>query len=53
MPHRTQVETLAQLGVSLLLFSLGMEVSPGRQRGTMGVAVVGGALQVGKGHLSL
>lgn len=41
------METLAQLGVSLLLFGLGMELSPTRLRATWGVAVVGGALQVG------
>lgn len=41
-----QVQTLAQLGVSLLLFGLGMELSPARLRATWGVAVVGGTLQV-------
>ncbi len=43
-PH--QVESLAQLGVQLLLFGLGRELSPSKLRPVLRVAVLGGALQI-------
>ena len=42
-----QVETLAQFGVTLLLFSLGVEFSLGKLRRVGGVALGGGLLQMG------
>jgi CPA2 family monovalent cation:H+ antiporter-2 len=42
-----QVETLAQLGVTLLLFSLGVEFSWGKLRRVGGIALGGGLLQMG------
>ena len=42
-----QVESLAQLGVQLLLFSLGLEFNPAKLRAVRGVALLGGALQIG------
>lgn len=41
-----QVESIAQLGVYLLLFSLGMELSIARVRSVLGVSIVGGSLQI-------
>ena len=41
-----QVESLAQLGVQLLLFALGLEFSPAKVRAVRGVAFGGGALEV-------
>lgn len=40
------MESLAQLGVQLLLFRLGLELSPTKLRAVFGVAVGGGTLQV-------
>uniref|UniRef100_A0A1D1ZVC7 Cation/H+ exchanger transmembrane domain-containing protein n=1 Tax=Auxenochlorella protothecoides TaxID=3075 RepID=A0A1D1ZVC7_AUXPR len=41
-----QVQSLAQLGVQLLLFSLGLEFSLAKLRAVRDVALLGGALQV-------
>lgn len=41
-----QVESLAQLGVQLLLFRLGLELSLSKLRAVWGTAVGGGTLQV-------
>ena len=41
-----QVESLAQLGVQLLLFGLGLDSSAGKLRAVRGVALGGGALQI-------
>ncbi|GIL84773.1 hypothetical protein Vretimale_14445 [Volvox reticuliferus] len=41
-----QVESLAQLGVQLLLFGLGLELSFTKLRAVWGVAVLGGTLQI-------
>jgi Kef-type K+ transport system membrane component KefB len=41
-----QVQSVAQLGVQLLLFTLGLEFSPAKLRAVRGVAVLGGLLQV-------
>lgn len=41
-----QVQSLAQLGVQLLLFGLGLEFSLSKLRAVRGVALLGGALQV-------
>ncbi len=43
-PH--QVESLAQLGVQLLLFSLGRELSLSKLRPVLRVALLGGCLQI-------
>ena len=40
------IEAIAELGVSLLLFSLGLEFSVSRLRGLGGRALLGGVLQV-------
>ncbi len=42
-----QVEGLAELGVALLLFSIGLELSLGKLKRLWKLAVAGGALQVG------
>lgn len=42
-----QVETLAQFGVTFLLFSLGVEFSLKELRQVRGIAIGGGALQIG------
>jgi CPA2 family monovalent cation:H+ antiporter-2 len=44
-PH--EVETLAEIGVVLLLFTIGLELSPGELRRLGRVLVIGGGLQVG------
>lgn len=41
-----QVESLAQLGVQLLLFHLGRELSFSKLKAVWSVALVGGALQI-------
>ncbi len=41
-----QVESLAQVGVQLLLFTLGLEFSLAKLRAVRGVALLGGVLQV-------
>ncbi|KAG1672943.1 hypothetical protein FOA52_012388 [Chlamydomonas sp. UWO 241] len=41
-----QVESVAQLGVFMLLFGLGMELSVTRVRSVLGVSIVGGSLQI-------
>jgi hypothetical protein len=42
----TQVESLAQVGVQLLLFHLGRELSFAKLKAVWSVALVGGALQI-------
>jgi Kef-type K+ transport system membrane component KefB len=42
-----QVQSLAQLGVQLLLFTLGLEFEPGKLRPVRDVALWGGLLQIG------
>lgn len=42
-----QVQSVSQLGVQLLLFTLGLEFNFGKLRAVRSVAVLGGALQVG------
>ncbi len=41
-----QVESLAQLGVQLLLFGLGLELSLNKLRAVWGVSIIGGLLQI-------
>jgi predicted Kef-type K+ transport protein len=41
-----QVESLAQLGVQLLLFGLGLELSLHKLRAVWGVSIIGGLLQI-------
>lgn len=46
MPSHAAVATIAELGVSLLLFTIGLEFSWRRLRGLGGLALGGGTLQV-------
>mmetsp|Transcript_16165 Transcript_16165/g.35012 ORF Transcript_16165/g.35012 Transcript_16165/m.35012 type:complete len:704 (+) Transcript_16165:101-2212(+) len=41
-----QVETIAQLGVSLLLFGLGMELNLSKIKSVLGVTIIGGSAQI-------
>ncbi|KAG1658736.1 hypothetical protein FOA52_002751, partial [Chlamydomonas sp. UWO 241] len=42
-----QVESVAQLGVFLLLFALGLELNLSKLRSVMGASVIGGSVQIG------
>ena len=46
VPSEADIETIAELGVSLLLFSLGLEFSVKRLRGLGKRPLLGGILQV-------
>lgn len=43
----TEIDVIAELGVALLLFSLGLEFSPARLKQVGGLILVAGAVQVG------
>jgi len=47
VPHVEQVEALSEVGVVLLLFGIGIELSPGRLRRLWRPVILGGSLQVG------
>ena len=47
IPHVEQVELLAEVGVVLLLFGIGIELSPGRLKRLWRPVLLGGSLQVG------
>ncbi|MDO8671198.1 MAG: cation:proton antiporter, partial [Dehalococcoidia bacterium] len=42
-----QVQTLAEIGVVLLMFSLGVEFSLGELKEVRGIALIGGPIQIG------
>ena len=44
--HTAQIETMAQIGVALLLFTLGMQFSLKKLREVGRVAVIGGSIQI-------
>ena len=54
-PHPTQelvqVESIAQLGVYLLLFGLGMELNLVKLRSVLGVSILGEKREEGDAHL--